>query len=70
LEHTCTVGVFSTAARELGQTEVSYNRGSIQLVDGTTFNTDDPIRYLNELEIKRDVTMAEIPLNASRIVAA
>jgi bicarbonate transport system ATP-binding protein len=68
LEHTCTVGVFSTAARELGLTEISYNRGSIQLVDGTTFNTDDPIRYLNELAIKRDVTMAEIPLNASRSV--
>jgi ABC-type nitrate/sulfonate/bicarbonate transport system substrate-binding protein len=70
LEHTCTVSVFSTAARELGQTEISYNRGSIQLVDGTTFNTEDPIRYLNELAIKRDVTMAEIPLNAARSVVA
>jgi hypothetical protein len=31
-------------------------------VDGTVFDTEDPIRYLNDLKIKRDVTMAEIPL--------
>jgi bicarbonate transport system ATP-binding protein len=62
LEKTCSVSVFSTAARELGLTEISYGRTPIQLVDGTLFNTDDPIRYLNDLEIKRDVTMAEIPL--------
>ncbi len=62
LEKTCSVGVFSTAARELGLTEISYGRTPIQLVDGTTFDTEDPIRYLNDLEIKRDVTMAEIPL--------
>jgi bicarbonate transport system ATP-binding protein len=60
LENTCRVGVFSTAARELGLTEISYSRNSIQLVDGTTFDTEDPIRYLNDLEIKRDITMAEI----------
>ena len=62
LEKTCAVGVFSTAARELGMTEISYARNSIQLVDGSTFNAEDPIRYLNDLAIKRDVTMAEIPL--------
>jgi bicarbonate transport system ATP-binding protein len=62
LEKVCQVGTFSTAARELGMTEVSYNRGSIRLVDGSVFNADDPIRYLNDLAIKRDVTMAEIPL--------
>jgi bicarbonate transport system ATP-binding protein len=69
LENTCAVGVFSTAARELGQAEISYSRSSIQLVDGTTFNAEDPIRYLNELAIKRDVTMAEIPLHTRRAVA-
>jgi bicarbonate transport system ATP-binding protein len=70
LENTCQVGTFSTAARELGMTEISYSRSSIQLVDGSTFDTEDPIRYLNDLEIKRDITMAEIPLTPSRIVAA
>ncbi len=62
LEKTCAVGVFSTAARELGMTEISYARNSIQLVDGSTFSAEDPIRYLNDLKIKRDITMAEIPL--------
>jgi ABC-type nitrate/sulfonate/bicarbonate transport system substrate-binding protein len=62
LEKTCAVGVFSTAARELGLSEISYGRTPIHLVDGTTFDTEDPIRYLNDLAIKRDVTMAEIPL--------
>ena len=62
LEKTCAVGVFSTAARELGMTEISYARNSIQLVDGSTFNAEDPIRYLNDLKIKRDITMADIPL--------
>jgi bicarbonate transport system ATP-binding protein len=60
LENTCRVGVFSTAARELGMTEISYSRSSIQLVDGSTFDVEDPIRYLNNLEIKRDITLAEI----------
>jgi bicarbonate transport system ATP-binding protein len=69
LENTCSVGTFSTAARELGLTEISYSRSSIQLVDGSTFDTEDPISYLNNLEIKRDITMAEIPLTPGRIVA-
>ncbi|NJM48640.1 MAG: ABC transporter substrate-binding protein [Alkalinema sp. RU_4_3] len=62
LEYVCSIGVFSTASRELGQTEVSYSRSEIKLVDGTVFNAEDPIQYLNNLEIKRDITMAEIPL--------
>jgi bicarbonate transport system ATP-binding protein len=62
LEYICAIGVFSTAAREIGQTEVSYSRNAIQLVDGTVFNTEDPIQYLNDLAIRRDITMAEIPL--------
>jgi bicarbonate transport system ATP-binding protein len=69
LEKTCRVDVFSTASRELGLTEITYSRGPIKLFDGTTFTTDDPIAYLNSLEIKRDITMAEIALNPRRSVA-
>jgi len=47
------VSVFSTAARELGLLD-KYHRGPIQLFDGTVFNADDPIAYLNSLKIKRD----------------
>jgi bicarbonate transport system ATP-binding protein len=71
LEKTCRVSVFSTAARELGLTEeIGYSRSSIQLVDGSTFNSEDPISYLNNLEIKRDITMAEIALSTPTKIAA
>ena len=69
LESTCQVEVFSTASRELGQTEISYIRNSIKLVDGTVFTAEDPIAYLNSLEIKRDITMAEIPIGPVRKIA-
>ncbi|MBD2326022.1 nitrate ABC transporter ATP-binding protein [Alkalinema sp. FACHB-956] len=69
VENICQVGVFGTASRELGMTEISYSRSSIQLVDGSQFNADDPIAYLNGLAIKRDVTMAEIPIGPARAVA-
>jgi bicarbonate transport system ATP-binding protein len=70
LEKICRVNVFSTAARELGLTDLTYSKGSIQLVDGSTFNADDPISYLNSLPIKRDITMAEIALEPVRVAAA
>lgn len=69
LEKTCSVSAFSTAARELGLTQVSYSRSAIKLFDGSTFNADDPIAYLNALAIKRDITMAEIPLSQPRRAA-
>ncbi|MCS6958693.1 MAG: nitrate ABC transporter ATP-binding protein [Pseudanabaenaceae cyanobacterium SKYGB_i_bin29] len=62
MEKICRVDVFSTAARELGLADISYSRGPIQLFDGSTFTTDDPLSYLNSLAIKRDFTIAEIPL--------
>ncbi|NJM64540.1 MAG: ABC transporter substrate-binding protein [Acaryochloris sp. RU_4_1] len=69
LETICRVSVFSTAARELGLTELSYSKGSLKLFDGSVFNADDPISYLNTLGIKRDITMAEVPLTAPRVAA-
>ena len=69
LERVCRVGVFSTAARELGLLDISYSRGAIQLFDGTPFNADDPIAYLNSLVIKRDFSVAEVVID-SRITKA
>jgi len=65
LERVCRVSAFSTAARELGLSEITYSRGPIQLFDGTTFSADDPIAYLNNLEIKHDIYMAEVPMSHS-----
>jgi bicarbonate transport system ATP-binding protein len=70
LERICRVGAFSTASRELGLSDLTYSRGAIQLFDGTIFNADDPIAYLNSLEIKRDFTMAEVVLDERVRVAA
>jgi bicarbonate transport system ATP-binding protein len=69
LERMVRVGPFSTAARELGMSDITYNRGSLRLFDGSVFNADDPIGYLNNLAIKRDFTMAEVILDSARRVA-
>jgi bicarbonate transport system ATP-binding protein len=69
MEKTCRVSVFSTAARELGLSDLTYSSGSITLVDGSSFSADDPISYLNSLDIKRDFTMAEVVLETPRIAA-
>jgi bicarbonate transport system ATP-binding protein len=69
LEKICRVSVFSTAARELGLSDLTYSSGSITLFDGIPFSADDPIGYLNSLEIKRDFTMAEVALETPRLAA-
>ncbi len=61
LERVCQVGVFSTAARELG-IDVSYQRQPIHLFDGVSFSSEDPIAYLNQLQLKHDIYMAEVAL--------
>jgi bicarbonate transport system ATP-binding protein len=67
LERVCRVGVFSTAARELG-IDVNYQRQPIALFDGIEFNADDPISYLTHLDIHRNFTMAEVHLDGQRLV--
>ena len=62
VERVCQVGVFSTAARELGL-DVSYQRQPIQLFDGIPFNGEDPLAYLNSLAIKHDIYVAEVALD-------
>ena len=71
LERVCKVGVFSIAARELGLSELAnYSRGAIDLFDGHKFTADDPISYLNNLEIKHDVYVADVVLDVPRPKAA
>ncbi len=54
------VDVFGEAARELGLVDIEPDRGPIQFFDGTVFNPDDPIRYLNSLKIKREIRVEEV----------
>ena len=57
------VDVFGEAARDLGMMDIEPDRGSISLFDGTVFNPDDPISYLNSLKIKRDLQIQEIEID-------
>ncbi|MEC4803517.1 MAG: nitrate ABC transporter ATP-binding protein [Jaaginema sp. PMC 1079.18] len=58
------VDVYSEAARQLDLPGLEPGRRPIQFADGTVFNPDDPIQYLNDLKIKRDFRVEEIELNA------
>lgn len=62
LERICAVSVYSTAARELGLDDVTYQRSGIELFDGFVFNADDPVSYINQLSIHKDFSVAEIPI--------
>ncbi len=70
LERIVRVDVYSTAARELGMLDAKFTRGSIHLFDGTDFDAEDPIGYLNSLAIKRDITIAEVLLDAPQMALA
>lgn len=52
--------VFGQAVRELGLPDIARARRTIELFDGTVFNLDDPIDYLENVKIKRDLRIEEI----------
>ena len=70
LERICAVSVYSTAARELGLEDVSYQRTGIELFDGVPFTGEDPIGYINSLSIHQDFSVAEIPIGVPRAMAS
>jgi bicarbonate transport system ATP-binding protein len=70
LERVCRVSTFSTAARELGLGDIKYRRSPIQLFDGVVFDAEDPIGYLNSLDIERNFTIAEVHFDSRIPVAA
>jgi nitrate/nitrite transport system ATP-binding protein len=58
------IDLFGAAARDLGLVDIGHDRGSITLFDGTVFNPDDPLEYLNNLEIKRQIRVEEVDIDA------
>jgi nitrate/nitrite transport system ATP-binding protein len=58
------VDVFGEAARDLGLLDIEPNRGPLHFADGSVFNPDDPIGYLNSLAIKRDIRVEEVAIDA------
>jgi nitrate/nitrite transport system ATP-binding protein len=64
LDRTRRVDVFGEAARELGLLDIGRDRHAIHLFDGTIFNPDDPIQYLNSIKVKQNVRIEEVQLDA------
>jgi nitrate/nitrite transport system ATP-binding protein len=60
LERARRVDLYGRAARELGLPDSEGNRRPIELFDGQIFNPDDPIAYLNQLEIHREIQIKEV----------
>ena len=60
LDRVCRTDVFGVAARELGFLDIGHDPQPIKLFDGKIFNPDDPIEYLNSLEIKHPLRITEI----------
>ncbi|MBW4647636.1 MAG: nitrate ABC transporter ATP-binding protein [Kastovskya adunca ATA6-11-RM4] len=63
LERVRRIDLFGAAVRELGMPDVGRDRDSIRMFDGTVFNPDNPIDYLNNLEIKRQIRVEEIDID-------
>ncbi|HEY9655546.1 MAG TPA: CmpA/NrtA family ABC transporter substrate-binding protein, partial [Crinalium sp.] len=57
------VDVFGQAARELGLLDIEPNRGLVHFADGSVFNPDDPVGYLNGLAIKRELRIEEVAID-------
>ena len=64
LERVRRIDLFSAAERDLGLPGLEPDRKPFTLFDGTVFNPDDPIGYLNSLPIHRDIRISEILLDA------
>lgn len=63
LDRTRRLDVFGAAARDLGLLDTEPNRSPIHFADGSVFDPDDPIGYLNGLAIKRDVQIEEVSID-------
>ncbi|MCL1475819.1 nitrate ABC transporter ATP-binding protein [Argonema antarcticum] len=65
LERVRRVDLFGEASRQLGWPDIEPDRVPFKLFDGVIFNPDDPIGYLNRLEIKRNFQIEEIAIDDS-----
>jgi nitrate/nitrite transport system ATP-binding protein len=73
LERVRRVDLYGEAARQLGLPDIEPDRKAVKFFDGTVFNPDDPIAYLQQLQIRRDLRVEEIlvdtPVATSTIAA-
>jgi nitrate/nitrite transport system ATP-binding protein len=71
LERVRRVDLYGQAARDLGLPGMERDRHLISFADGTVFNPDDPIQYLNSLAIKHpDIRVVEVAIDSPTTAAA
>jgi nitrate/nitrite transport system ATP-binding protein len=58
------IDLFGAAARDLGLPDIGHDRSPIHMFDGTIFDPDDPLEYLNSLEIKRPIRVEEVDIDS------
>jgi nitrate/nitrite transport system ATP-binding protein len=61
--------LFGEACRQLEWPDIEPDRHSFELFDGMIFNPDDPIGYLQRLNIRREFRVEEILVDASAVVS-
>lgn len=59
--------MFSQAAQGLNMMDIGRDRYPIILFDGAIFNPDDPIHYLEQLQIKTNLTITEIEIGRAHV---
>jgi nitrate/nitrite transport system ATP-binding protein len=62
LERVYSLEIYGKAARELGLPDRADDRKPVQLFDGVVFNPDDPVAYLEQLDIKCAIRIENIAL--------
>ncbi len=60
LDQICQVGVFSEAARSIEFSDVEREKSAVKLFDGVAFNPNNPIEYLEKVEIKQPIKIVEL----------
>ena len=62
--------LFSEALRQSDMPDIQPNRQPFALFDGIMFDPEDPISYLKDLSISRDIRIAEVELDAPSVKKA
>jgi nitrate/nitrite transport system ATP-binding protein len=70
LERTFRLDWYGEVARDLGLPDTEPDRLPVKLFDGIVFNPEDPMHYLQSLNIRREIRVQEIPLEGREIRVA
>jgi len=60
LDQICQVGVFGKAARSIEFSDVERDKSAVKLFDGVAFNPNNPLDYLEKVEIKQPIRITEV----------